>query len=56
MEEELRVALRNLRQAIDYYKSACDMGMVGPLDRRINNEGRRSELLTPAYFIMIFPV
>ncbi|MGE0127434.1 MAG: hypothetical protein AB7U82_04930 [Blastocatellales bacterium] len=38
VEEELRVALRVIRQAIDTYKISCESGLVGPLDRRVNDE------------------
>lgn len=38
VEEELRVALRVMRQAIDLYKISCESGMIGPLDRRVNDE------------------
>ncbi len=37
VEEELRVALRVMRQAIDEYKKQCDYGMIGPLDRRVDD-------------------
>ncbi len=37
-EEELRSALRTVRQAIDEYKKLCEYGNVGPLDRKINDE------------------
>ncbi|MGH9839517.1 MAG: hypothetical protein ACREEM_12115 [Blastocatellia bacterium] len=37
VEEELRVALRNLRQAIDAYKVSCEQGNIGPLDRMVND-------------------
>lgn len=38
VEEELRVALRTLRQSIDAYKMACEMGQIGPLDRKVDDE------------------
>lgn len=38
VEEELRVALRTIRQAIDQYKIACEMGNIGPRDRKIEDE------------------
>jgi hypothetical protein len=38
VEEELRLALRTLRQAIDGYKISCEQGNVGPLDRTVNDE------------------
>jgi general secretion pathway protein G len=37
VEEELRVALRTIRQAIDRYNIACNSGLVGPLDRRVED-------------------
>ncbi len=37
MEEELRVALRVMRKAIDEYKATCESGMVGPLDRKVDD-------------------
>ncbi len=38
IEEELRYRLRTLRQSIDSYKTACEQGLVGPLDRKVNDE------------------
>jgi general secretion pathway protein G len=38
VEEELRVALRELRQAIDRYNIFCETGGVGALDRRIDDQ------------------
>ncbi|MCG3161922.1 MAG: hypothetical protein JMDDDDMK_03150 [Acidobacteria bacterium] len=37
-EMELRRNLRELRKAIDSYKIACDTGLVGPLDRKVDDE------------------
>jgi general secretion pathway protein G len=37
-EIELRRNLRELRQAIDRYKIACEGGLVGPLDRKVEDE------------------
>jgi len=37
-EMELRRNLRELRKAIDSYKIACESGLVGPLDRKIEDE------------------
>ena len=37
-EMELRRKLREVRQALDRYKSFCDMGQVGPLDRKVDDE------------------
>lgn len=37
-EMELRRNLRELRKAIDSYKIACEQGLVGPLDRKTNDE------------------
>lgn len=37
-EMELRRDLRDLRKAIDSYKIACESGLVGPLDRKVDDE------------------
>jgi general secretion pathway protein G len=37
-EMELRRTLRELRKAIDSYKIACESGLVGPLDRKVEDE------------------
>ncbi|MFN8005065.1 MAG: type II secretion system protein [Acidobacteriota bacterium] len=37
-EMELRRNLRELRKAIDSYKISCEQGMVGPLDRKVDDE------------------
>lgn len=37
-EEELRIALRTIRRAIDDYKNFCELGLVSPRDRRPNDE------------------
>ncbi len=37
-EMELRRTLRDLRKAIDSYHIACNAGMVGPLDRKVDDE------------------
>ncbi len=37
-EGELKYALSELRRAIDAYKADCERGLVGPLDRTIEDE------------------
>ncbi len=37
-EFELKKNLRDIRQAIDRYKTDCERGMIGPLDRKVNDE------------------
>lgn len=37
-ELELKRDLRDIRQAIDRYKNDCERGMVGQLDRKVNDE------------------
>ncbi|MGH9767591.1 MAG: type II secretion system protein [Blastocatellia bacterium] len=37
-EMELRRTLRELRKAIDSYNIACNQGLVGPLDRKVEDE------------------
>lgn len=37
-EAELKQTLREIRQAIDRYKVDCERQMVGPLDRKVNDE------------------
>lgn len=37
-EFELKKNLRDIRQAIDRYKIDCERGMIGPLDRKVNDE------------------
>jgi general secretion pathway protein G len=37
-EMELKQTLREIRQAIDRYKIACEAGAVGPLDKKVNDE------------------
>src|SRR5262249_44726617 len=44
VEEELRVALRTLRKSIDEYHMYCQSGLVGPLDRRVKNDGNPPNL------------
>src|SRR5262245_42761963 len=46
VEEELRVALRTIRQAIDRYNVVCQAGLVGPLDRRVDDQCYPSSLET----------
>jgi general secretion pathway protein G len=38
VEEELRIALRTLRQSIDRYKIACESALVAHLNRTVNDE------------------
>lgn len=37
-ELEMKRNLRDIRQAIDRYKNACEAGAVGPLDKKVNDE------------------
>ncbi|MDX2029699.1 MAG: hypothetical protein SF339_03450 [Blastocatellia bacterium] len=37
MEEELRDSLRTLRRSIDSYKLACEQGLIGPIDRKVDD-------------------
>lgn len=37
-EQRLKYSLQELRLAIDSYKADCDRGMVGLLDRKLNDE------------------
>ncbi len=37
-EMELRRTLRELRKAIDAYNISCNQGLVGPLDRKVDDE------------------
>lgn len=37
-EYELKQTLREIRLAIDRYRADCNNGMVGPLDRKVNDE------------------
>lgn len=43
-EMELRAALRTLRTAIDEYKRAVDMGLIGGTDVELGSEGYPEEL------------
>ena len=43
-EAELRRALRTLRTAIDEYKRAVDLGMIGGIDVQLGSEGYPEEL------------
>ena len=37
-EVQLKYSLSELRRAIDSYKADCERGLVGPLDRKLNDE------------------
>jgi len=43
-EAELRAALRTMRTAIDEYKRAVDMGLIGGMDVELGSEGYPEEL------------
>jgi len=43
-EAELRAALRTMRTAIDEYKRAVDMGLIGGADVELGSEGYPEEL------------
>jgi general secretion pathway protein G len=43
-EAELRAALRTMRTAIDEYKRAVDMGLIGGADVQLGSEGYPEEL------------
>jgi general secretion pathway protein G len=43
-EAELRAALRTMRTAIDEYKRAVDLGLIGGLDVELGSEGYPEEL------------
>ena len=45
-EEELRVALREMRNAIDKYKDAADMGAIAPFDIKAGTENYAPDLET----------
>lgn len=45
-EAELRRALREMRTAIDRYKDAVDMGLIGGTDVRVGSEGYPPDLET----------
>jgi general secretion pathway protein G len=45
-EVELRRVLREMRTAIDRYKDAVDLGMIGSLDVRAGSEGYPPDLQT----------
>jgi general secretion pathway protein G len=45
-ESELRLALRELRTAIDKYKDAVDTGLIGSLDVKAGSEGYPPDLQT----------
>jgi general secretion pathway protein G len=38
LEQELRDTLREIRRAIDAWNQACESGLVGPLDRRVDDQ------------------
>ena len=37
-EVQLKYSLSEVRRAIDSYKADCERGLVGPLDRKLNDE------------------
>ena len=45
-EAELRIALREMRTAIDRYKDASDRGMIGGPNQRLGSEGYPPDLKT----------
>src|SRR5262252_252215 len=45
-EEELRLALREMRTAIDKYKDAADSGAIAPFDLQAGNEHYPPDLQT----------
>jgi len=45
-EEELRVALREMRNAIDKYKDAADVGAIAPFDIKAGTENYPPDLET----------
>ena len=45
-EAELRRALREMRTAIDKYKDAADMGVIGSVDVKVGSEGYPPDLDT----------
>jgi general secretion pathway protein G len=45
-EAELRRALRDVRTAIDKYKDAADMGVIGSVDVKVGSEGYPPDLET----------
>src|SRR5262252_2926737 len=45
-EEELRLALREMRTAIDKYKDAADIGQIAPFDIKAGTENYPPDLQT----------
>ena len=43
-EDELRIALREMRTAIDKYKDAADLGQIGSLDLKVGSENYPADL------------